>query len=472
MRDPMIDRLVVLGGLGDLMRRYLAPALVELREAGELPSSFSMVASARHETSNEDFREELRQALSEHAGEYRDSAREGLVQRTSYVRADATDPEQVRKVLQPERGPAVVYLALPPAVFAPAVQALAHAGLPEGGQIVVEKPFGHDLPSARKLNHSVHRCLDEDAVFRIDHFLGMQTVQNILGLRFANRLLEPVWCSEHVEGVEIAWEETLTLEGRSFYDEVGAVRDVVQNHLLQVLCLVAMEPPASLGAKDLRDSKVDLLQSVRPPAGREAAESTVRGRYARGRVHGREVPPYAEEDGVDPERGTETFADLTLTVDNARWQGVPFRLRTGKALGEDRKEVAVRFRPVDQNRFTAAPSPPNELRIGLEERAHLTLDLNVNAADERLETELVKLHHDLGQASLSAYARVLLGALRADPTLSIRNDEVEAAWAIVDPILEAWAEGTPPLREYAAGARPGWGISPPASALPGAEAGR
>lgn len=456
----MIRRLVVLGGLGDLTRRYLAPALVELREAGELPDDFELVTGARADWSQEGFRTELAEALAQHASQRPEATRHGLVQQSSYIRTDATEAEDVRACLEPERGPALVYLALPPSVFVPAVRALGQAGLPEGSRLVVEKPFGRDLPSARELNSTIHDCLYEEAVFRIDHFLGMQTVRNILGIRFANRILEPVWGADHVEAVEIIWEETLTLEGRAFYDEVGAVRDMIQNHLLQLLSLVAMEPPDSLEGDPFRDRKAAVLQAIRCLEPEEVAARTFRARYGAGRVEGHEVPAYAKEDGVDPERGTETFAEVELTVDNDRWRHVPFRLRTGKALARERKEIVVRFHTPGRGPFVASHPARNELRIGLADTETLDLGLNVTGAGERLVPEAVELGKELGRDALSAYARVLLGALAADPTLSIRNDEVEASWAIVDPILEAWAQGQPPLHEYPAGGRPNAGGRP------------
>jgi glucose-6-phosphate 1-dehydrogenase len=446
----MIERLVVLGGMGDLMGRYLLPAVGELLAAGEAPEGLEVVGVAREERTSDDYRAEMRARLDEHAGRLDEEVRAAVAERISYRRGDATDAEDLRAAVQPERGPAVVYLALPPAMFAPAIAALAAAGFPEGGQLVIEKPFGHDLGSARELNAVVHRCLDEQRVFRIDHFLGMQTVQNVLGLRFANRVLEPLMNADQVERVDIVWDETLTLEGRSFYDEVGALRDMVQNHLLQLLCLVAMEPPSSLAARELRDRKVQLLREVRRLTPDEVAARTVRGRYTAGEIAGRAVPDYVAEEGVDPGRATETFTEVELAVDNWRWSGVPFVLRTGKALGDDRKEVAVWFRPVPHNTFAAAPERPNVLRVGLDPET-LSLGINLNVPGEAFEVERIALERDLARAHVSAYGRVLLGALAADPTLSIRDDEVEECWAVVDPIREAWDRGVAPLEEYPAG---------------------
>jgi glucose-6-phosphate 1-dehydrogenase len=446
----MIDRLVVLGAMGDLMGRYLAPALVELHEAGELPDGFEVVGAARAELDDTDLRRHIGEQLEEHATDHTEEARKAVLDMLRYAEVDATEPDDLAAVIDAESGPAVVYLALPPAVFGPAMRALSEAGFSEGSQLVVEKPFGDDLESARELNHIAHTCLAEEAIFRIDHFLGMQTVQNVLGLRFANRLLEPVWNCHHIDGIEIVWDETLTLEGRGFYDDVGALADMVQNHLLQLLCLVAMEPPSSLEARELRDRKVQLLREVRRPDREAVATDTVRARYTAGHIDGRDVPAYVEEEGVDPANGTETFTEVRLAIDNWRWAGVPLVLRTGKALGRDRKEVVVRFRPVPHHTFGAADHVPNELRIGLDPET-LSLDLNINSAGEQFDLERTHLDRELARGHVSAYGRVLLAALRGDPTLSIRDDEIEESWAIVDPIREAWAAGAAPLDEYTAG---------------------
>jgi glucose-6-phosphate 1-dehydrogenase len=453
----VIDRLVIFGALGDLMRRYLAPALLELETVGRVPAELVVTGVAFDDLGDDGFRERIDDALGRHAPDADPGARDRLLGRLRYVPGDATDSQDVARATEPDRGPLAAYLALPPAVFGAAAAALAEAGFPEGSQLVVEKPFGHDLDSARALNEELHRRTGESSIYRIDHFLGMQTVQNVLGLRFGNRLLEPLWNCHHVERVEIVWDETLTLEGRGFYDEVGAVRDMVQNHLLQLLCLVGMEPPASLDPRELRDRKVQLLREVRRPGRDEIAERSVRARYTAGTIDGRQVRGYAHEDAVDPDRETETFAELELRIDNWRWSGVPVLLRTGKALGRDRKEVVVNFRPVPHGTFSAAPDLPNLLRIQLEPET-LALAVNINAPGERLEVDRIELDQELATGDVSAYGRVLLAVLLGDHTLSIRDDEVEQSWAIVDPVLHAWEEGAAPLQEYPAGS-PGPGPS-------------
>jgi glucose-6-phosphate 1-dehydrogenase len=346
----------------------------------------------------------------------------------------------------------VAYLALPPAVFAPTIEALAASGLPDGSRLVVEKPFGEDLTSAQALNHLLHRTVPESAVFRVDHFLGMQTVQNILGLRFANRVFEPLWNGQHIASVEIIWDETLTLEGRaSYYDAAGALRDMLQNHLLQLLCLVAMEPPPTLDARDLRDHKVGVLRAVRRLTPAAVAAQTVRGRYSAGRIGARVVPAYVEEPGVDPRRGTETFAQVTLAIDNWRWAGVPFTLRSGKALHRERREVAIYFKPVPHLAFGQRTQPQgNVLRLTFDPD-RVALGLNINGSGDPFALAPVELDLTLAPQELPAYARLLLDVVRGDPTLSIRDDEAEESWRIVEPILDAWAAGSVPLGEYPAG---------------------
>jgi glucose-6-phosphate 1-dehydrogenase len=349
----VIARLVVLGGTGDLMGRYLLPGLAALQAKGHLPPGFELVGAARDDWDDDQFRTWAAGWLG----------REGidasaLLSASRYRRIELGDPASVRACVAGD-GPLAAYLALPPAVFPVAVSALHDAGLPPESQVVLEKPFGEDLDSARALNRLLAESrFDGRHVYRVDHFLAMTAVQNVLGTRLANRVLEAIWTGDHIDEIEILWEETLALEGRAgYYDGVGALKDVLQNHLLQVLCLAAMEPPASLGERDLRDRKVDVLRSVRPLQHDDVATRTRRARY-RG---------YVDEDGVVPENGTETFAEVVLEVDSPRWPGTRFRLRTGKALGRERKEVVVHFRPVAHDPFEQPGGPaPNRLRFGLE----------------------------------------------------------------------------------------------------------
>jgi glucose-6-phosphate 1-dehydrogenase len=339
-------------------------------------------------------------------------------------------------------------------VFPAAVLALAAADLPAGSRVVVEKPFGEDLDSARELNDLLHASFPEEAVFRFDHFLGHQTAQNILGLRFANRTFEPLWNREHIERVDIVWDETLALEGRAgYYDGTGALRDMLQNHLLQLMSLLAMEPPASLHERDLRDRKAELLRAVRTPKVDEAAEISLRARYTAGEIDGRSVPDYVEEEGVDPEGKTETLAEVVLHVDNWRWSGVPFRLRSGKALGEDRFEIVLHYREVPHLAF-GQPHPPtrNRLVLGLEPD-RIALDININGAGDVFCLEPAQLSTQLAAQDIPPYGRLVLDVLEGDQSFTIRDDEAEESWRIMDPILQAWKEDRVPLQEYPAGAR-------------------
>ena len=332
------------------------------------------------------------------------------------------------------------------------MSALHSAGLPADSQVVLEKPFGEDLDSAKALNRLLAERVDERHVFRVDHFLAMSTVQNVLGTRLANRVLEPIWNSTHIEEIEIVWDEVLALEGRAgYYDQVGALKDMVQNHLLQLLCLVAMEPPVSLGERDLRDRKVDVLRSVRPLTEDDIASRTRRARYAAGQVRGRDVPSYVDEEGVSPVNDTETFAEVVLALDSWRWSGTRFRLRTGKALADDRKEIVVHFRAVPHHPFDQPRGPgPNILRFGLNPEG-LSFELTgIGPAATRSLVPLV-LSAEMEPPELPAYGRILLDVLRGEETLSIRADEAEAAWRIVTPVLEGWSRNLAPLEEYDAG---------------------
>ena len=409
-----------------------------------------MTGSGREDWDSERFRFWADEQLRRHAPHLPAADRQAVVAATAYRQADVRDPAAVADVVAGE-GPVAAYLALPPAVFPGAVSALRDSGLPAGSRIVLEKPFGEDLASATSLNRLLAETAGEQEVFRVDHFLAMTTVQNVLGFRLANRLLEPVWNSSHIAEVDIIWDESLALEGRAaYYDGVGALKDMVQNHLLQLLCLVAMEPPTSLGERDLRDRKVDVLRSVRPLSVSDAAKFTRRARYTAGRIGDRDVPAYAHEEGVDPFLSTETFAEVRLEVENWRWQGTRFRIRTAKALSRDRKEVAVRFRDVPRLPSGPAARPaPDLIRFGLEPES-LTLELTGIGARVG-ELSPLTLTAELTPPELPAYGQLLLNVLNQNAALSIRGDEAEESWRVVTPVLEAWAAGLVPLEEYPAG---------------------
>lgn len=444
MSAEMIERLVLFGATGDLAGRYLLPALAALQAAGRLPGGFRVTGASRENMDDEAFRRSVREQLEQHAAEVPATAREAVVRSLRYRPVDASDSESVASVIEPD-GPAAAYLALPPGLFPAAVTALARAGLPAGSRIVLEKPFGEDLESAIALNRLLAETLGpagEQAVFRVDHVLGMATVQNLLTLRVANQFLDAMWTRDHVEQVEILWEETLALEGRAdYYDRAGALKDVLQNHMLQLLALIAMEPPSGLEAHDLHDRKLEALRSVRPLTGADVARRTRRARYAAGRLAtGVDVPAYAEEDGVEAERETETFAEVALELDSARWAGTRFVLRAGKALSRSRKMAIVRFRPAGEE--------ASELRIGVDGPEDLNLHLTGGAPESPARLRLSATPPGL---DLPAYGRVLLEVLNGGNTLSIRGDEAEQAWRIVTPVLAGWADGAVPLEEYPAG---------------------
>jgi len=446
----MIERLAIFGATGDLSARYLLPGLAALRSAAHLGDAFQLVGVSREDWNDEQFRNWAAAQLDRHAGELPSGSRRAVVAASHYYRADVTDPAAVATAIAGD-GPVAAYLALPPSIFGATVSALHHAGLPAGSTIVLEKPFGEDLHDAIELNRLLAEVVPEQAVFRVDHFLAMTTVQNLLGTRLANRVLEPIWNTAHIAEIDITWEESLALEGRAgYYDGAGALKDMLQNHLLQILCLIAMEPPVSLGERDLRDRKMDVLRSVRPLTDADITRRTRRARYTAGRIGDRQVPAYADEDGVDPARRTETFAEVELELDNWRWPGTIFRLRTGKAMRGDRKEVAVRFRPVPHLPFGhTGEELPNVLRFGLEPE-DLTLELTGIGARAGALAPLT-LTTRLDPPELSAYGQLLLDVLNGNAALSIRGDEAEESWRVLTPVLSAWSKDLVPLEEYPAG---------------------
>lgn len=463
----MIQKMVLFGATGDLAGRFLLPALAELFDEGKLSDGFTVVGAARNDLTDEEFRKQAAQRLEQHAAkDVSVDARKALLESLRYSKVDLNDPASVAKAVHAagngsNNEPVAAYLALPTSVFPAAVAALGEAKLPEGSRIALEKPFGEDLASAKALNEQLRQVTGvngEHEIFRVDHALGLSTVQNLMGVRLGNRVLEPVWNSNHIEQVQIVWDETLALEGRAaYYDNAGALKDVIQNHLFQILCFIAMEPPISLSEKDLRDRKVDVLRSVRPFTPETVASQTIRARYTAGKLAesegGRTVPNYTDEKGVNASRKTETFAEIVLRLDNWRWQGTRFLLRSGKALGKKRKEVLVRFRPVPCLPFGEnQPQPqPNELRIGMRGPDDLSLKLNGWDAGPPAHLAPLELYTKLPAPEIPAYSRVLIDVLSGDCSLSIRGDEAEEAWRVLTPILQAWKEDKVPLLEYQAG---------------------
>ncbi|HUP73829.1 MAG TPA: glucose-6-phosphate dehydrogenase [Acidimicrobiales bacterium] len=447
-------RFVILGAGGDLTGRYLLRALAELAHADALPAELEIVGVSQDAWDDEQFRVHAAERLLRHARNVPAAARQSIVARLRYIAGDVTDRRVLGAAVAGSAGPIVAYLALPPVVFAPTIAALGETALDNRSRIVVEKPFGTDLASAVHLNTLLHAAFDEAAVFRMDHFLGKQTVQNIVGLRFANRLFEPLWCSDHIERVEIVWDETVALESRAgYYDQTGALLDMIQNHLLQLVALVAMERPLGLGERPLRDAKVNVLRAIRPLTAEDVARDTVRARYTAGGNPGRWVPEYASEEGVDPGRETETFASVTLFVDHARWQGVPFHLRTGKALDANRREIRIHLRSTERLPFGQEHEPAHNVLTLTMDPDRLIADIALNGAGDPFDLEHARWELELAPHELSAYARLLRDVITGDPSLSIRADEAEESWRVIDPIIAAWNDGVSPLMSYPARSR-------------------
>jgi glucose-6-phosphate 1-dehydrogenase len=447
----MSAQLVIFGATGDLTGRYLMPAVAKLAAQNRLPISGSIFGVGQESWNSAQFRTHIAERLKMHAAEVAAPARQSICERLEYRGADVADGGQLSKVLAGAAGPLVLYLALPPSVAEKVIIGLAKVALPANSRIVCEKPFGRNAASAQKLNELLQPLFAEDRIFRIDHFLGKQEVQNVLGLRFANRFFEYLWNRDHIERVEIVWDETIALEGRAgYYDSAGALRDMVQNHLLQLLCLVAMEAPVDFNERDFRDRKVDVLRAVRKLTPEEVKANTLRARYTAGRAGGKQAPNYVDEPGVRGERNTETFAQVTLFIDNWRWTGVPFLLRSGKALRADRHEIVVYFRTMPFLPFRATAFATNELRLRFGPD-RIELAININGPGEPFDLERTVLAAEQQPQRLPEYARLLLDIFEGDAALSIRGDEAVESWRIVDPILASWSHGMPPLLEYPAG---------------------
>ncbi len=450
--QPTVKTLLILGASGDLTGRLLLPGLARLVARGRAPG-LTLVGAGSDDWKADQWLERLETSFAD-ANSQADSSGKRELKRirenTSYHQLDVTDEGQLAGLLATLEGPVAVYFALPPKISQLACEALTPHDVPAGTRLVMEKPFGSSEESARGLNKTLAALVPEDHIHRVDHFLGKATVLNILGLRFANTFLEPVWNREHIEKVEIIFDEDLALEGRArYYDGAGALRDMIQSHLLQIMALMAIEPPASVDERDLRDAVATLLRasSINAPY----AKNTRRARYTAGTVDGRKVPDYAKEEGVDASRNTETLAEVQVDIDNWRWQGVPFILRSGKALGTQRKEAVVTFRPVPHlPRGFSGVDSPNQLRIGFGPDT-LQFDVDVNGPGNVLSLDRATLKAELSASDLLPYGEVLEGVLHGDPLLSVRGDTAEDCWRILEPVLKAWARDSVPLEEYAAG---------------------
>ncbi|MGB8652035.1 MAG: glucose-6-phosphate dehydrogenase [Mycobacteriales bacterium] len=445
----MIGRMVLFGASGDLTSRLLMPAVAQLAEAGLLPRGFSILGSANTDWSTDEFREHIAIELDKHAL-VTPATRDAVVSLLSFQPADVTRPEDIRRLIGQDGPDTLVYLALPPFLLQSVLPALATAGLRSSDAVAIEKPFGTDLASARELNELLRIQLPKPTIFRIDHFLSNELVRRVVTLRFLNRAFEPIWNAVQVERVDISWLESLTLEGRaSYYDGAGALKDMVQNHLMEAMALVLMEQPARLDADSFRGVRVEALRSVATPAAEHLRGTTVRARYAAGAIGTRQVPSYVDEPGVDPSRDTETYAALTVDVDSPRWAGVPVTLRSGKALDGDSAEIAIHFRPLPRYLLDQWPGvEPNVLRLGLTE-PYVSLGTTLNGPERTAETRQLEARST--PPRFTAYANLILEMLKGDPMLFIRGDEAEEAWRIVDPVMRAWSAGDVPMQEYAAG---------------------
>jgi len=465
--------LVIFGASGDLTKRKLIPGLYNLSCAGCMNPEFEVLGIGRTEMSSEDFRGKMREAASKSkdARDFSESGWADFEKRLNYMVGDINDSQfysKLKKRLEEmeEKGSSpnhLFYVSTPASVAGPIIEGLGGVGLNRRAKgwtrIVLEKPFGRDLKSAHELNEVVHQVFDEQGVYRIDHYLGKETVQNILVFRFSNSLFEPVWNRNYIDYVEITAAETVGVESRAaFYEETGALRDMVANHLLQLLALTAMEPPVAFDADSVREQKVQVFRSIRPMSVEDVKRCTVRGQYGPGESDGKKVPGYREEPGVKPKSTTETFASVEFHIDNWRWAGVPFYIRTGKRLGSNLTQIRVHLKPTPQALFASTSSQvdPNVITIAIQPDEGISIAFDAKRPGTQMRTVTVQAHFSyqgsFGSKGPVAYETLLLDSMRGDATLFTRRDEVEAEWRIITPIEEAWAEiPAPQFPNYPAG---------------------
>ena len=460
----------VFGGTGNLALGKLLPALYQSDLEGHLPDDTRIIGVSLSDLDDDSYRALVHDALVEHVGDVEDETAERLLARLHHVRLDIDEPADWHTLygLLKDRPDAdstvrVYYLAVAPTLFGPICRRLGDGGMTDApARVVLEKPIGHDLATARAINAVVGEVFEESQIFRIDHYLGKESVQNLLVTRFANTLLEPLWNSHWIDHVQITVAETVGVGERvGYYDQAGAMRDMVQNHLLQLLCLVAMEPPIEVGREDVRDEKLKVLQALKPMTPTEIDRDTVRGRYGTGLVDGRPVPSYDEELALPTgslEGLTETFVALKVEVQNWRWAGVPFYLRTGKRMDRRSSEIVIFFKepPHDVFPHRTGVTAPNRLHIQVQPdegmRLHLTAK-EPGPGGYRLKPVSLDLNFAsaFSQRSPDAYERLLMDVVKGNPTLFMRRDEVEAAWTWCDPIIDHWTETGLPPKRYAAG---------------------
>jgi glucose-6-phosphate 1-dehydrogenase len=448
--DPTVEHpgaptLVILGASGDLTSRLLLPGLGTLM-AQEPDRRIILVGADRTEWADTDWRDHVHEAMCR--GGARPEVAGGLAADSRYQRLDVTDPEAWPAFVRSLPADSVLYFALPPAVTMTACELLTRDDLPQGVRLGLEKPFGSDLESAREFNRLLAGLVHEKQIFRVDHFLGKDTVLNILGVRFANRMFEPVWTTGDIERVDIVFDETLALEGRAgYYDKAGALIDMIQSHLLLVMAILAMEEPNRIDHIELRDLMMHVLRATHchPEIGSH------RARYSAGQVGGKDIPSYVDEPGVDPARETDTLAEVTLEIRSRRWAGVPFRLRSGKGLGDARRLAIIYFRPVAHmpEGFTGKVHQ-NVLLFDLGE-GRLGLRIATNGEGDKLSLEETVFEAELGDSPVRPYGEILAGILDGNPLLSVRGDVAEECWRIVAPVVAAWRVGEVPMDEYAAG---------------------
>lgn len=436
-----IQTLVILGASGDLTSRLLLPGIATYL-TGEPDRRVQVVGSSHKDFPGWDAT--VAHAFAAASG----PAAEHTRSTTRWITADATSADDLATLLAEVDGPTCLYFALPPSVTIKAVEALTTIDVPDDLALALEKPVGTDLETARAVNRLAARVVPEERTFRVDHFPGMPGVLSFVGLRFANRLLAPLWSAEHIEKIEITFDETLGLEGRAaFYDNTGALRDMFQSHLLQVMALVMMDPPSRLDEVEVPAGTAHILRNAH--LWRSDPTQAVRGRYTAGHVGGKALPDYVDEEGVDASKNTETFFRVTLEVDSWRWAGVPVTLRSGKAIGDPRQEILVTFKqPPHTYAGLSRDLPPNTICMGFEDE-HLRFGLNVGGPFDSRGRSRVTVSSEMPEAALTAYGSVIRWILEGDPTFTVRGDGVEEGWRITEEVMDAWADQ--PLHDYAAG---------------------